>query len=625
MKHISDIWQHWREIQPTAGRPWRQALPGVIVLGVIVAARLLGLFQELELKMLDTLLRWRPEEPTDERILIIGIDEADIQQLGTYPVPDGVLAELVQTLESHNPRAIGIDIFRDMVVEPGHQELVDTLAALPQVIGIEHILSNPPIAGPPSLPAERIGFVDFPPDDDGFVRRALLGSPNAVGEFRFSLALRLAETYLQPEGMPLTNGVRDPWAMRFGDTEFSSIPPHTGGYVGADTGGHQVLLNVRRGANPFRQVSLAEVWEGNVDPDWIQEAIVLVGVTSPSVKDFINSAAVVSDNPGLVYGVVMQAHATSQLVSAVLDDRPMLRTWPQGVEYLWIILWGGVGMVLIRGLASPSRYLLVIGVIGLAIAGLSYGLLVLGGWWVPLVPALVVFSVNGLVLPGFYLYDQTLRSRIEARQRAIDQTYTAIHNGPLQTLALLLREADRLDWPQAVPRLHQLNQELRDIRERLPADPRRAAEARTPLHEDLWETYTATLQRGQREFPGLQGVKFQVVSFEPLKAANLSADDRQALCQFLEEALLNVGKHGVGVSRLTVVCQATDSENLIQVIDNGQGQFDHPSEPRAEGWGTQQAQQLARRLRGHFQRSFTEAGTCCELRWPLPRPSRPLC
>lgn len=620
MNPLNTIRQNWREIQPTGGTPWRQALPGVIVLGVIVAARLLGLFQELELKMLDTLLRWRPAEPTDERILIIGIDEADIQQLGTYPVPDRILAELIQTLERHNPRAIGIDIFRDMVVEPGHQELVETLAALPHVIGIEHILSNPPIAAPPSLPAERIGFVDFPTDDDGFVRRALLGSPNAVEEYRFSLALRLTETYLQPEGMALTNGVRDPWAKRFGDTEFSSIPSNTGGYVGADTGGHQVLLNGRRGANPFRQVSLAEVLEGRVDPDWIQDSIVLVGVTSPSVKDFINSAAVVSNNPGLVYGVVMQAHATSQLVSAVLDDRPMLRTWPQGVEYLWIILWGGVGMVLIRSLASPSRYLLVMGVVGLAIAALSYGLLVLGGWWVPLVPALVVFSLNGLVLPGFYLYDQTLRSRIEARQRAIDQTYTAIHNGPLQTLALLLRDADRLDWPQAVPRLHQLNQELRDIRERLPADLRQTATDLTPLHEDLWETYTATLQRGQREFPGLQGIKFQVVDFKPLNADYLSTEDRQALCQFLEEALLNVGKHGVGVSWLTVVCQATASENLIQVTDNGQGQLDPLSEARVDGWGTQQAQQLARRLRGHFQRRLTEVGTCCELRWPLPRP-----
>ncbi|OKH43547.1 hypothetical protein NIES30_24660 [Phormidium tenue NIES-30] len=592
-------------------------VPGVVVLGLVVGARLLGLFQGLELKMLDTLLRWRPAEPTDERVLIVGIDEADIQRLGTYPVPDGVLAELLQTLAVHRPRAVGIDIYRDMAVEPGHAALVETLATKPYVIGIENILSNPPVAGPTYLPPEQVGFVDFPQDDDGFVRRALLGSPNAVGEFRFSLALRLAETYLQAEGLALENGLRDPWAMRFGSVEFSQISPHAGGYVGVDAGGHQVLLNGRSGSQPFRQVTLQQVLDNAVDPTWIEDAIVLVGITSSSAKDFLNSAAVASDNPGLVYGVVMQAHATSQLVSAVMEGRPLLRTWPDGLEYLWIVLWGGVGTVLIGWVRSPSWYLLTLGLIGLGLVGVSFGLLWLGGWWLPLVPTLVVFSVNGLVLPGFYLYDQTLRSRIAERQQIIDQTYSAIHNGPLQTLALLLREAEPAAWAETRLRLERLNQELRDIRESLPAAVLPDNAQAIPLHEQLWNTYTATLARGEQDFPGLRSLKLKVVTFEPLSTLGLSADDRQGLCQFLEEALLNVGKHGVNVTRLTVVCQATDAENLIQVIDNGQGPYSLDTSSAGTGWGTWQAKQLAQRLNGQFNREFSSAGTCCELRWAL--------
>ncbi|MBD2108788.1 CHASE2 domain-containing protein [Nodosilinea sp. FACHB-13] len=616
MKPFDELRHSWQRRYPAEKMPWRQVVPGVVVLGLVVGARLLGLFQGLELKMLDTLLRWRPAEPTDERVLIVGIDEADIQRLGTYPVPDGVLAELLQTLSIHQPRAVGVDIYRDMAVEPGHETLVATLATQPYVIGIENILSNPPVAGPTHLPPEQVGFVDFPQDDDGFVRRALLGSPNAVGEFRFSLALRLAETYLQAEGLTLENGLRNPWAMRYGDTEFTQLSPHSGGYVEADTGGHQVLLNGRSGPQPFRQVTLQQVLDNAVDPAWIENAIVLVGITSSSAKDFLNSAVVASDSPGLVYGVVMQAHATSQLVSAVIDDRPLLRTWPDGLEYLWIVLWGGVGTVLIGWVRSPSWYLLILGLIGLGLVGVSFGLLWLGGWWIPLVPTLVVFSVNGLVLPGFYLYDQTLRSRIAERQQIIDQTYSAIHNGPLQTLALLLREAEPASWADARPRLERLNQELRDIRESLPAAALPESEA-IPLHEQLWNTYTATLARGEQDFPGLRSLKLKVVTFEPLSTLGLSADERQGLCQFLEEALLNVGKHGVNVTRLTVVCQATDAENLIQVIDNGQGPYSLDTSPTGTGWGTRQAKQLAQRLKGQFKREFSSAGTCCELRWPL--------
>jgi CHASE2 domain-containing sensor protein len=594
---------------------------------VIVAARLLGAFQGLELKMLDTLLRWRPAEPPDERILVIGVTEADIQRLGTYPVPDGVLAEVIRRLEAHAPRAIGIDIYRDIPVEPGHSALVEVLTTRPHIIGIEHILSDPPIEAPAFLPDAQVGFVDFPVDADGFVRRALLGSSNTVGEYRFSLAIRLAELYLQPQGMALENGLRDPSAMRFGTAEFPRISPNTGGYRRADAGGHQILINGRSGAQPFRRASLEDVLQGQVNPDWIREAIVLIGITASSARDILNSAAIASpEGPDLVYGVDVHAHVVSQLVSTVLDNRAPLRTWPDGAEYLWIILWGGVGMVLIRRITSPSRYLLVIGVIGLGLVAISYGLLVLGGWWVPLVPSLLAFTVNGLVISGFYLYDQGLRSRLEERQRVIEQTYNAIHNGPLQTLALLLRDAgDTLSWSEARPKLQQMDYDLRQIYEGLlnsslhppTADPTTVTVEADSFHETLYAIYAKTLQR---DFPGFQSLGPKIVSFEPLNTQGLSDDERQALGHFLEEALCNVGKHAVNATRLTVTCLSTDQENVIQIQDNGQRLSEDASPSELSGRGTRQARQLAQRLGGTFQRLSTASGTCCELRWPIQFP-----
>ena len=46
---------------------WRNAaLPGVFIIGVVVAARLTGMLQWLEWKALDQGLRLRPAEPVDE-------------------------------------------------------------------------------------------------------------------------------------------------------------------------------------------------------------------------------------------------------------------------------------------------------------------------------------------------------------------------------------------------------------------------------------------------------------------------------------------------------------------------------------------------------------------------------
>ncbi|MEM9118233.1 MAG: CHASE2 domain-containing protein [Cyanobacteria bacterium P01_F01_bin.56] len=626
----STLWQRLSQAS------WqRRVVPGLTVIGVMVVLRLLGMFQEIEWNALDSFLRWRPAETTSDRLLIVGINEADIQQVGTYPIPDEVLADLISELQQHQPRVIGLDLFRDLPVEPGAAQLTQLMAESPQLLGIEKVMSSA-VAPPPALPSERVGFNDFALDDDGFVRRAYLGAfpPEFHPEpdrFRLSFPLLLAEAYLAEDGFSIQNGRRNSENMRLGDAELSRFQPDTGGYVGTDASGIQMLINVRGGRSPFTVVSLSAVLAGEVAPELIRDRIVLIGVTSLSQKDLVNSAAVNTLNPGLVYGVEMHAHITSQVLSAVLDDRPLVNVWPDIWEYLWIIVWGAIGMALVGIVSRPAWYLLAVGLIGLGLFASSYVVLWLGGWWLPVMPTLIAFTLNGLVLPGFYLYDQTLRSRIAARQRVIEETYDAIHNGPLQSLALLLKQKDDLA-PTVQAQLADLNQELRTVynrlqQESLPVEDQlhlgggKVVDLRDALHEVLYEVYIATLKR---DFPGFASLKFQVVKFEPMQETGLPADERRSLCRLLEEMLCNVGKHAVGVKRLTICCYATETENIIRVEDNGKGSpaASQPSAPTAGGRGTQQAQDLAHRLGGTYQRQLTPQGAHCELRWPT-RLNRP--
>lgn len=613
------IWQ-----RVVAGRWQRRWLPGLTVISLVILARALGWFQVLEWKTLDVFLRWRPAEPPDERVLVVGINEADIQRLETYPVPDGDLAVLIQALSEYEPRAIGIDIYREFPVEPGHDLWLETVGANPNVIAVEKILGFP-IPPPALLSPGQVGFVDFPLDDDGFVRRTYLGvlpslEASDPDRFRFSFALRLTEAYLAAENLTLETGRRDQQAMRFGDTELFRLRPHSGGYVRADSAGVQALINPRSGASPFETVSMTDVIEGRVSAEQVHDRVVLIGITALSVKDLVNSAAVDTENPGLVYGVIMHAHVTSQLLSTVLDRRPMLKAWADGGEIVWIVLWGMAGMA-IASLRLPAlKYASITLGLGLVGLGAGFGLLWLTGLWIPVVPSTIIFLL--LALPGFFLYEATLRSRIEERQRVIETTYDAIHNGPLQSLALLLQQREVLK-PAVGSKLEQLNRELRAIythllqeslpqTEQLQLGNQRVIDLRNPLVEVLYEVYLETLKR---DFPAFHSLKFKVVTFEPLAVEGLSSDDKRSLCRFLEEALCNVGKHAHAPKRLTVICQATETENLIRVADNGQ----NPSSSKSDhgGRGTQQARILAKRLRGKFQRSISETGSVCELRWPI--------
>jgi CHASE2 domain-containing sensor protein/two-component sensor histidine kinase len=631
---------------------WREALPGLIVIVGVAIARLAGSLQFLELVAFDQLLRLRPPESSDERIVIVGITEADIQRTKAYPIPDRDIADLLQRLQTYQPRAIGLDIVRDIAVEPGHAELTALFRTRPNVIGVEIALpdrSGFTVAPPPALPLEQVGMADTVVDADGYQRRSLLGTHNPQQEYRVSFTIRLAERYLAAQGIELDNGLRDPDAMRFGNTELTRVRPNFGGYVRTDAGGNQILLNVRSGATPFRVLSMAQIKAGSVDPNWIRDKVVLIGMMSFSAKDLANSGAIATINPGRIYGVEMQAHATSQIISAVLDRRPLLQVWATGWEYLWIAAWGLLGISLGRFGRSPWKMVFGLGVVGGSLLGTSYGLILLG-WWVPIVPVLFILVLNGTGSTAalFYRHEQELRLRLEERQFVIEQTFNAIHSGPLQTLVGILRIAQEQATPSPLlPDLQRLSQELRAVygsvqREAIDEEPHfRLGSAiefalQAPLHELLYKVYCNTLEQ---ELPYLKTIKHKIVQFDPLDTSHLRLEHKRGLCRFLEEALCNVGKHATDATRLTVICAQEGNQQVIRVADNGLGNLsaaeallsaelaqsregipDLNVKIQPLGLGTQLAKNLAKQLGGTFRRYPNKPrGTVCELVWSARR------
>ena len=596
-------------------------LPGGLAIGFILGLRWFGALQGLELAMFDRFLRWQPAEKMDNRILIVGINERDIQQLGTYPVPDRELATLIQTLQRSKPVVIGLDIFRDRPVPIDAKELDLIFKTQKNVIGIEKQIVNIREVGvnpPPVLPRDQIGFVDAAFDKDGALRRSLLYAGDRQGNVVPSLSIVLAESYLTQKRIEIQEGLYDRDSIRLGSVELPRLQGRVGGYRQVESGGLVGLIRWRSGHQPFRMVSLADVRSGKVSSDLIRNKIVLIGITSPSVRDFVTSQAIESVNPALIYGVEAQAHAVSQLISAGEDGRSFIRVWAVPGEYLWIVLWGVLGIALGWVVRSPGKWFLGIALGVGAISGIAYGAMVLA-WWIPVVPPLLVFLINGAGLTAFYRYDQSLRSRLQARQVVIDETFNAIHNGPLQVLAMLRRfsKDDRLTREDLLVQLELLDQSIRGIYDSMLREGVQEAiyvsedlrvNLREPLHEVFQQVYRDVLARDLLYFASL---KLKVVDFEPFNEKLLTVDLKRGLCRFLEEALCNVGKHAIGVTRLEVRCGQMNGRQVLRVADNGVGEL-----TGSEGMGTQQARKLAKRLRGKFLRSpNAKRGVICELIW----------
>ncbi|MEL6250183.1 MAG: CHASE2 domain-containing protein, partial [Cyanobacteria bacterium J06627_15] len=125
------FWQ-WRGVLITA--------PSVAA--IVLLLRLAGLLQAWEWAAYDQYMRLRSNEPTDERVVIVGLDENDIQALGQSTVSDEVMAQLIAQLKAQSPRAIGLDFYRDLPVHPGHETLVDIYETTPYLIGIRKAIGE---------------------------------------------------------------------------------------------------------------------------------------------------------------------------------------------------------------------------------------------------------------------------------------------------------------------------------------------------------------------------------------------------------------------------------------------------------------------------------------------------
>ncbi len=112
---------------------------GFITVGVTFAAislHLSGALQCLELTLLNQWFRLRPAESRSVPIVLVTISEPDIQQAGRWPLSDAQLAALLNRLKRSRPIAIGLDLYRDLPIEPGHAKLLNVFETTPNLIGI---------------------------------------------------------------------------------------------------------------------------------------------------------------------------------------------------------------------------------------------------------------------------------------------------------------------------------------------------------------------------------------------------------------------------------------------------------------------------------------------------------
>ncbi|MBP0018001.1 MAG: CHASE2 domain-containing protein [Cyanobacteria bacterium SBLK] len=405
---LSDEPQFWKD--------WFLPLPSHLEVSVILSAscllsflilfmRLLGLFQDIELKAFDHLMRMRPSESPDERITIVTIDESDIQYQEdenlklSGSLSDRAFVKLLEKLNHYQAKIVGSDIYHRLEYTPDLNKALQQTQKFFAVCRIAYDAEEE-ISPSPSLTEKQVGFANFPLDPDGFIRRYWLGRSkgNECSTDR-SFALRLALSYLEFKGITMR---RKDELRIIGDVPFPKLVNNIGGYQlpSDEMGGYQILINYRSSA--FNTISLREIISEQIDSEkldnLLKNRIILLGVITKNNDDWLTPYSR-GRPPSEMSGVFIHAHAISQILSAVLDERPLLTGLSQWVESFWIGFWGIIGSLFFIAWRSPLNRIVYFFLISISICVLycSCLLFLIRGTWLPLAPSFIALTGSFII------------------------------------------------------------------------------------------------------------------------------------------------------------------------------------------------------------------------------------
>jgi CHASE2 domain-containing sensor protein len=379
--------------------------------GLTMGFRYFGLIQAWELIVFDALMRLRPIERPDSRLLIVTVTEEDVekqrkaQETMRGSLSDESLNKLLDKLKVYQPIAIGLDIYRDYAVNQAYPALANKLKN-DEIVGVckvSEIGKDIGVAPPVEIPLDRQGFSDVLLDQDQVVRRHYLSlDPPASSSCQasYGLSVQLALRYLATKNINLE---ATGYTWKLGNLTFPPIEEHFGGYQKVDARGYQIILNYRATPTPrdvAETVTLTDILTNKINPEQFKNRIILIGTTAQSFKDYVSTPYTATEGNILeIPGVLLQGQMVSQLLSAALDERPLIRGWTLPQDFLWVWGWAASGGVLVIWLRRPLYLVLGTSIAIGVLVGVCLVLLQVS-YWVPLIPSVIAIIGTEALMIG---------------------------------------------------------------------------------------------------------------------------------------------------------------------------------------------------------------------------------
>ena len=364
---------------------------GLAIASSVLGMRTLGWLESRELQIFDLMMRIRPVEPPDSRILLVTVTTDDIRsqpvaERDGASISDRSLSRLLTKLERSSAEMIGLDIYRETPLAAKHQSNMDRVRQSDRFIAICNY-GEPGVLASPKIIAQD-GFNNLLLDSDGVVRRQILAVDDVQPcKNKYSFSWLLAADYLSGKGFK-KRVTKD--YLQLGKKPFLPLEANTGSYQQLDSRGNQILLNCRNSSQIAEKVTLTKFLNDDFNLDRVRDRLVIIGTTAPNFNDNWRTACFNKET-----GVELNAQMASQILSHVLDNRPLLWSLPELLEMVIIIAcsflpglfyyYSQSYLQFAKGIATTAFIILVSG----------EALLVVIGLWLPVLPLLIALVTTG--------------------------------------------------------------------------------------------------------------------------------------------------------------------------------------------------------------------------------------
>lgn len=371
-----------------------------------------SLYKNLERAAYDQMVAWAPMEASDERIVLVDIDEKSFKKEGAWPWPREKVAALITQLSQHYQVALlGVDIvfpeakdgdaiLKKALNQPNvvfsqvldfsaqSQNQVGQLAGLSPAQGLPNQITGYIANHPDLLQADsQVGHISPMIDADGKVRRII---PLACAPDGCTIALSLRMYQALHGAKQMQSQVnKKTLQLSLSGAETLTLP------LDQD---HAMTIPYRVRVGGFEYISASDVLSGQAPAAKLNNAVVLLGSTALGLGDHV-ATPTQSVVPGL------EIHA--QMATAMLDQAFIT---PQ---YGWFWVFIPCLLIAVFYLLWPWRsakgLMTWMALSGALAVAASIGLFTVRGWLIPLSPMpimVALLGVLGLVLESMRLNQQ---------------------------------------------------------------------------------------------------------------------------------------------------------------------------------------------------------------------------